>query len=102
MYAEAVAYYTKAVEADKTLVTAFNNRAMAYLKLGNFVQTEEDCNSALKLDPKNAKALLRRGTSRALQSMYKEALDDFDAVLTVEPNNKSAQVEINRIRKMVG
>lgn len=54
-YEEAVAHYTKAVRADNTMVSALNNRAMAYLKLGNYIQTDADCTAALKLDPKNAK-----------------------------------------------
>lgn len=47
-------------------------------------------------------ALLRRGTCYAIQSMYNEAMNDFDSVLKIEPNNKSALYEISRMKKMVG
>jgi len=100
-YDEAVEQYSEAIKQDPSMVSAFNNRAMSYLKLGQFHLTEADCNAALKLEPSNAKALLRRGTARAMQAMFTEAMADFEAVLVQEPTNKAAKQEIVRLRKMV-
>ena len=37
---------------------AFSNRAMAYIKLKEFVRAEEDASMALKLDPTHVKVCL--------------------------------------------
>jgi tetratricopeptide (TPR) repeat protein len=142
-YDEAVEQYSEAIKQNPSMASAFNNRAMSYLKLGQFHLTEADCNAALKLEPSNAKvctvhagaslggavslakrpvfvvasadhqiltsvlrmcveeqALLRRGTARAMQAMFTEAMADFEAVLVQEPTNKAAKQEIVRLRKM--
>jgi hypothetical protein len=49
----------------------------------------------------NAQALLRRGTARAMQAMFVEAMADFEAVLVLEPTNKAAKQEKIRLKKMV-
>eukprot|EP00976_Prorocentrum_cordatum_P067475 1178762-Prorocentrum_minimum.AAC.1 len=54
-YEEAVHEYTAALKLERRLLTALNNRAMAYLKLGSFAEAEVDCTAALELDPVNVK-----------------------------------------------
>lgn len=61
---QAIEHYTKAVELDTTLASAYSNRAMAHLKLGQVTKAETDCNHTLLLQPDNVKALLRRATAR--------------------------------------
>ncbi len=61
---QAIDHYTKAVELDNTLASAYSNRAMAHLKLGQLTQAETDCNHTLLLQPDNVKALLRRASAR--------------------------------------
>ncbi len=48
------------------------------------------------------KAYLRRGTARAFLGQYAPALSDFEAALALEPNNKDAAVEIERMRRLAG
>ena len=48
------------------------------------------------------KALLRRGTARAFMGAYEPALSDFEAALALEPNNKDAAAEIERMRRLAG
>ena len=59
------------------------------------------CRAALALDPKNVKALLRRGTARSVLGAYGEALTDFQSVLVLEPNNRAARDEIDRMRRLL-
>lgn len=61
---QAIEHYTKAIELKSTLASAFNNRAMAHLKLGQVSEAQADCNSVLLLQPGNVKALLRRASAR--------------------------------------
>lgn len=61
---QAVRLYSEALEVDSTLAAAYNNRALAHLKLGNLADAEADCCYVLRLDPRNVKAFLRRGSAR--------------------------------------
>ena len=73
------------------------NNYYLLLLLCRFDQAEEDCNKALgfELSPNDkAKALLRRGTARMHLYRGPQALQDFQAVLKLEPNNRQAKEEI--------
>lgn len=61
---QAVKLYSEALESDSTLAAAYNNRALAHLKLNNLADAEADCGYVLQLEPRNVKALLRRGSAR--------------------------------------
>ena len=61
---QAVRLYSAALELDGGLASAYNNRALAHLKLSNVADAEADCGYVLRLEPQNVKALLRRGTAR--------------------------------------
>ena len=80
----------------------FSNRAMARLKLGAYAEAEEDCGEALKLDPRNVKAHLRRGAARAVSGNYLEALEDFESALRLEPRNRDARAEVSRMKNILG
>lgn len=54
-YVEAIQFYSQGIATDETNPLLYSNRAMAYLKLGNFVEAERDCSTALQLDPSNVR-----------------------------------------------
>ena len=58
--------------------------------------------AALAIEPRSVKALLRRGLARSVLGDYEAALTDFEQVLVLEPNNRDAQNEINRMRRLAG
>ena len=64
--------------------------------------TAQDCTAALAVDAKSVKALLRRGTARAFLGQYGDALSDFEGALVLEPQNRDAQAEIDRMRRLAG
>jgi len=82
------------------VATYYSNRAAAFLELTSYRQAEADCTSAIDLDPKIVKAYLRRGTAREMMGYYKEAVEDFNHALVLEPMNKTAGVAINRLKKL--
>jgi len=41
-----------------------------------------DCNEAIRLDPSYAKVFARRGSARKELKRFKEAIEDFQEVLT--------------------
>lgn len=65
-------------------------RLQCILQLGLYQQAEDDGTAALQSGP-NAKALLRRGTARSLMFKHKDAIQDFQHVLSLEPNNRYAR-----------
>lgn len=73
-----------------------------------------DCQEALKKEPNNTKggcgysslyflfvnlAFLRRATARDALKQHKEAIEDLEIVLKLDPNNKRAQDLLNKVKK---
>ncbi|CEP12726.1 hypothetical protein [Parasitella parasitica] len=86
-YKNAVIYYGKAIDLDPTVPVYFVNRAMAYLKT----------NRGLQLQPRNVKALWRRGIALRELGRINEAREDFQTGLAIEPNNKSLLDELAKL-----
>lgn len=97
---KAVGFYTEAIKLSGTNATYYNNRALAYLELGSYLQAEADCTQAINLDKKNVKAYLRRATAREMLGYYKEAIEDFRYALVLEPTNKRAGQSVEKLRKL--
>jgi hypothetical protein len=98
----AVLLYTKALEVDHDNLAALNNRSLALLKLNRFVDAERDASEVLRRDAGNVKALYRRGVAqRSLgsPSALEGALADFDALLAIEPGNKTARAERTKVQQ---
>ena len=49
-YEEAVSHYTKALEEDDSLAVAYNNRALAFIRLDRLDEAESDLQAALALE----------------------------------------------------
>lgn len=65
-----------------------------------FASAETDCSVSIALDPTYVKAYSRRGTARIGLKKYAEARSDFHKVLSLEPNNKQARSELDKIEKV--
>lgn len=61
---QAIQLYSRAIELDGSLLVAYNNRAMASLKLGEWQKALQDCKHVLSQEPGNVKALLRQANAR--------------------------------------
>uniref|UniRef100_A0A8C4Z6L3 RNA polymerase II-associated protein 3 n=1 Tax=Gadus morhua TaxID=8049 RepID=A0A8C4Z6L3_GADMO len=83
-YEAALDCYTGGMEADPTNALLPANRAMAYLKLERYKQAEDDCGTALTLD--------------STYSKLREAQQDFQELLKLEPGNKQALNELQKIK----
>ncbi|KAJ0047462.1 hypothetical protein NL108_000867, partial [Boleophthalmus pectinirostris] len=97
-YEAAVECYSRGIEADSMNVLLPANRAMAYLKLERFKEAEEDCTKAISLDNTYSKAFARRATARVSLGKLAEAKKDFQEVLKLEPGNKQALNELQKIQ----
>ncbi|XP_061185926.1 sperm-associated antigen 1-like [Saccostrea echinata] len=97
-YQEAISYYSRSISLLPT-PPSYNNRALAYLKTKEWLKAETDCDKVLSWEPKNIKALLRRGSARMGKKCFTEAMTDFKYVLELEPKNKRAQELIEDLKK---
>ena len=52
---EALAAFTEAIELDDKQAAYPANRALVYIKKKDFAAAEKDCDTAIGIDPKNAK-----------------------------------------------
>lgn len=99
-FEQAIQHYSRAVQLDAKNPVFLSNRAMAYLKLGAYVEAEEDCTKALEMDPCLVKVFLRRGAARAATARFAEAKSDFERVLVLEPQNKQAKIELSNLASL--
>ncbi|KAL1491226.1 hypothetical protein ABEB36_011855 [Hypothenemus hampei] len=97
-YEMALNSFTRSLTIKPNLIS-YNNRALTQLKLKNYQDALQDCHKALEIEPKNLKALLRKGSALEGLKMYEEALDCIDDVIRIDPNNTSAQELAERVRK---
>lgn len=72
-FLKAIEKYTEAIDLDSTQSIYFSNRAFAHFKVDNFQSALNDCDEAIKLDPKNIKAYHRRALSCMALLEFKKA-----------------------------
>jgi len=100
-FSQAIQCYSKAIQLDPHNPILPANRAMAHLRLGNFLEAELDCNEALQRDPNFVKAYARRAAARKELKKFQEAAQDFQKVLQFEKMNTQAQEELTIINNLL-
>ncbi|CAG5136265.1 unnamed protein product [Candidula unifasciata] len=100
-YDKAIEAYTKGMAFDATNAVLPANRAMALLKQQKFAAAELDCTVSISLDPLYVKAYLRRASARASLGKFDQAMSDYSHVLGLEPSNKQAKSEVERLQKEI-
>ena len=87
-YTEAMAVDTRALEVHLTL---FTNRATAKFKLQNYKGAIDDCNAALKIQPRHVKAILRRASAKLEMEDYKGSISDYEEAQSLSPDDRNIQ-----------
>ncbi|XP_050436957.1 RNA polymerase II-associated protein 3-like [Adelges cooleyi] len=98
-WSEAILRYTRAIEYYDRDPVFYANRALCYLKTKEFKKAISDCFLSLKLDNTYVKAYQRRSAAYTSLNMYTEAKSDLYEVIKLEPNNKEAKLEIEKLNK---
>jgi lipoprotein NlpI len=90
----AIAGCTRVIDDGKAKpkgrAAAYYNRGNAQAAKGDAAAAIADYDEAIKLDPKNARALANRGTAHSEKGDAEAALTDFDAALKLDPRLGSA------------
>ncbi|KAG5452210.1 DnaJ sub C member 7 [Clonorchis sinensis] len=94
-YSKAYETYTDALTVDP-LHDAMNakllcNRACAGYNLGKYETALEDCNQAIALDPSYVRAHLRRAKCYSSLEMYDKAVEEWTAVVNMDPSDEHKQ-----------
>ncbi|RZC39836.1 small glutamine-rich tetratricopeptide repeat-containing protein alpha, partial [Asbolus verrucosus] len=98
-YEEAVAQYSKAIEANPKNAVYFCNRAAAYSRLENNEEAIKDCKQALILDPHYGKAYGRLGIAYSNLNQWPEAVKAYENSLKYDPQNTSYQANLRLARE---
>ena len=87
-YAEAIDYYTKAIQLNAIDHESYNNRANIYMDMNKFDSAMPDYRRALALKPNYYVAFDNIGALYARNNMYDSALYYFTRVLEQKPDYK--------------
>jgi tetratricopeptide (TPR) repeat protein len=108
-YKFAVRYYSRVIEFlqeedhlrdDKAklrtslMLAAQLNIAACHLKLDNNLEASHACDEARKIDERCEKAFYRRATAQMNLRNFESAIEDFKALLEINPLNKLAKDQI--------
>jgi len=79
----------------------YSNMAACWSQQQNWQLMLEAASNAIKEDPKNVKALMRRGLAYEGLEKYKLAMADMKAVLELDPQARTASAAIARLSRFV-
>eukprot|EP00002_Diphylleia_rotans_P014396 TRINITY_DN2805_c0_g1_i1.p1 TRINITY_DN2805_c0_g1~~TRINITY_DN2805_c0_g1_i1.p1 ORF type:complete len:569 (+),score=168.32 TRINITY_DN2805_c0_g1_i1:83-1789(+) len=93
---EAVAHYTEAIKRNPKDHVLYSNRAAAYMKLGEYRLGLQDAEEAIKIEPTFTKALIRKAHCLYFMKEYQKALEAYDTILKIEPDNEEVTDGVQR------
>jgi stress-induced-phosphoprotein 1 len=86
-YVEAVEAYRESLKINAADTDAWRNKSKSLLELGKFDDVIDAETELLKLNAADTDAWLRKGMLHALMKDYNVAIECFDGVLQIDPNN---------------
>merc|ERR1719228_1678154 len=98
---QAIEKYTAGMGCDPTNAMLPANRAMALLKKEQYGAAERDASMAIDLDKTYVKAYQRRASAKIGLGKIEDAIKDYDEVLKLEPLNKAAKVEKEKLLEVL-
>ncbi|CAF2057029.1 unnamed protein product [Brassica napus] len=104
-YTEASSAYAEGLRLDPCNAILYCNRAACWFKLGMWERSVEDCNQALRFQPRYTKPLLRRAACNNKMERWAAAVSDYEALRKELPHDKEvaeslfhAQVALKKSR----
>jgi tetratricopeptide (TPR) repeat protein len=96
---EAIAACTRLIASAKgrTLTTAYNSRAWAYIGKKEYDRAVVDLNKAIRLDPKSSNAYKNRSFAYDSKGEYDHAIADLNEAIRLDPNNAKARSALARV-----
>ncbi|XP_078448801.1 tetratricopeptide repeat protein 1-like [Lampetra fluviatilis] len=105
-YQQAADTYTRALKVclraySSHRAVLYSNRAAAHQKMGNTDKAIQDCTKAVGLDPGYARARGRRAELYEASDKLDEALEDYRALLVLEPTHGAAREACVRLPEQI-
>ncbi len=88
--AQAIAYYTAAINANGQDAEAYYHRGTAYSHKGDYNRAIEDYNKALEINPQFPDAYFNRGVAYRHKGEYDRAIEDCNKALEINPEDAAA------------
>lgn len=92
---------TKKQKVKDLVLAAQLNLAMCHLKMGENLEAKEACVKAVALKADSEKAFFRFGTAEANMKNYESAVQQFQRVLEIDPQNKAAKNQITLLQQSI-
>jgi Tfp pilus assembly protein PilF len=96
-FADAERHFKRAIEIDPAYASGYGNLGMLYGRMGQSAKAIDLCEKALQLDPNLLQCHQTIATVLAGDGHFDEAIARLQYVLRVEPGNRDAQAELDRI-----
>ena len=90
-YPEAVAKYSEAMKRNPKAHVPYSNRAACYQKLMEWQLALKDADTCVGMDPTFIKGWTRKAGIHYFLKEYHKAMDAYNAVLKLEPENEEAK-----------
>lgn len=87
-YAQAIAYYTEAIELDGTVPAYFSNRSACHAGMQNWAAAADDGRNCIRVDRNFIKGYFRLATALEGAVDNKGAVDALTMGLAIEPRNR--------------
>jgi protein O-mannosyl-transferase len=87
VWKNSVTLFTDVIEKNPRIALAYNNRGYARLLDGDYAGAIQDCDSAIALQPGQAKPYYNRGNAEFNTGDYRRAADDFTSALELDPTD---------------
>lgn len=85
--ADAIKYFSKAIELDPNYAEAYLARARAKSSIQDFSGAMIDLNDAISLEPNNSDAFTERGNVKQMVGNITGALDDYEKAIQLNPKD---------------
>ena len=101
-YQEAISYLGKSVKVKSNYYNSYNNRAIAFIKIGENFKAIQDCDNALKLNPNFNNALINKGIALKNLNKFDEAIKCLKKSISINPNLCETYNNLGNIYKQTG
>jgi len=88
VWANSITLWTKVIEVNPNIATAYNNRGIAKSKIKYYNGALNDYNKSLELAPGNATTFYNRGEVQSKLGKYKEAISDYNRAIRINPSEE--------------
>merc|ERR1711988_254031 len=96
-YPEAVAKYSEAMKRNPKAHVPYSNRAACYQKLMEWQLALKDADTCVGMDPSFIKGWTRKAGIHYFLKEYHKAMDAYNAILKLEPDNAEAKAGLDQV-----